>query len=95
MRLFRKQQERKIARQYHLFNMKKKSTRYEKGIIALARKITTIILHQITNEEMYEIENQYKNKENPNESNCVTVLFQVDKYIKINRKNNYNYEKRG
>jgi hypothetical protein len=37
--------------------MKKKSTRYEKGIIALARKITTIILHQITNEEMYEIEN--------------------------------------
>jgi transposase len=42
------------------FNRKKKSIGHAKAIIALARKITTIIWHLITNDEMYEDETGYK-----------------------------------
>ena len=42
--------------------MKNKSIGYSKAIIALARKIATIIWHLITNEEMYEDETGYKKK---------------------------------
>ena len=41
------------------FNRKKKSIGHAKAIIALARKIATIIWHLITNDEMYEDETGY------------------------------------
>ncbi|BBL64190.1 hypothetical protein MmazTMA_11670 [Methanosarcina mazei] len=50
----------KNSRLKEFFNRKKKSIGHSKAIIALARKIATIIWHLITNEEMYEDETGYK-----------------------------------
>lgn len=46
-----------------VFNRKKKSIGHAKAIIALARKIATIIWHLIVNDEIYEDEIGYKKGE--------------------------------
>ena len=65
------------------FNRKKKSIGHSKAIIALARKIATIIWHLITNEEMYEDETGYKKREIQKRKIVETEIFSVDERIKI------------
>lgn len=65
------------------FNRKKKSIGHSKAIIALARKIATIIWHLITNEEMYEDETGYKKGEIQKRKIVETEIFSVDERIKI------------
>ena len=63
--------------------MKNKSIGHSKAIIALARKIATIIWHLITNEEMYEDETGYKKKEIQKRKIVETEIFSIDERIKI------------
>jgi transposase len=65
------------------FNRKKKSIGYAKAIIALARKIATIIWHLITNDEMYEDETGYQKGEIQKRKIVETEIFSVDERIKI------------
>ena len=65
------------------FNRKKKSIGNAKAIIALARKITTIIWHLITNDEMYEDETGYQKGEIQKRKIVETEIFSVDEHIKI------------
>ena len=65
------------------FNRKKKSIGHSKAIIALARKIATIIWHLITNDEMYEDETGYQKGEIQKRKIIETEIFSVDKRIKI------------
>ena len=65
------------------FNRKKKSIGHAKAIIALARKITTIIWHLITNDEMYEDETGYQKGEIQKRKIVETEIFSVDERIKI------------
>jgi transposase len=65
------------------FNRKKKSIGHAKAIIALARKIATIIWHLVTNDEMYEDETGYKKAEVPKRKIVETEIFSVDERIKI------------
>jgi transposase len=65
------------------FNRKKKSIGHAKAIIALARKIATIIWHLVTNDEMYEDETGYKKVEVPKRKIVETEIFSVDERIKI------------
>jgi len=60
-----------------------KSIGYAKAIIALARKIVTIIWHLITNDEMYEDETGYQKGEVNKRKIVETEIFSVDKRIKI------------
>ncbi len=65
------------------FNRKKKSIGHAKAIIALARKIATIIWHLITNDEMYEDETGYEKGEIQKRKIVETEIFSVDERIKI------------
>jgi transposase len=65
------------------FNRKKKSIGHAKAIIALARKITTIIWNLITNDEMYEDETGYQKGEIQKRKIVETEIFSVDERIKI------------
>ena len=65
------------------FNRKKKSIGYAKAIIALARKIATIIWHLITKDEMYEDETGYQKREIKKRKIVETEMFSVDERIKI------------
>ena len=65
------------------FNRKKKSIGHAKAIIALARKIATIIWHLIINDEMYEDETGYQKGEIQKRKIFETEIFSVDERIKI------------
>lgn len=65
------------------FNRKKKSVGHSKAIIALARKIATIIWHLITNDEMYEDETGYQKGEVQKRKIVETEIFSVDERITI------------
>jgi transposase len=65
------------------FNRKKKSIGHAKAIIALARKIATIIWHLITNDEMYEDETGYKKGEIQKRKIIEIEMISVDERIKI------------
>ena len=65
------------------FNRKKKLIGHAKAIIALARKIATIIWHLITNNEMYEDETGYKKGEFQKRKIVEIEIFSVDERIKI------------
>ena len=65
------------------FNRKKKSIGHAKAIIALARKIATIIWHLITNDEMYEDETGYQKGEVQKRKIVETEIFSVDERITI------------
>jgi len=65
------------------FNRKKKSIGHPKAIIALARKIATIIWHLITNDEMYEDETGYQKRKIQKRKIVDTEIFSVDERIKI------------
>ena len=54
-----------------------------KAIIALARKIATIIWHLITNDEMYEDETGYQKGEVQKRKIVETEIFSVDERITI------------
>ncbi len=73
----------KNSRLKELFNRKKKSIGHSKAIIALARKIATIIWHLITNDEMYEDKSGYQKGENQKRKIVETAIFSVDERIKI------------
>jgi len=65
------------------FNRKKKSIGFAKAIIALARKIATIIWQLITNDEMYEDETGYEKGEIQKRKIVETEVLSVDERIKI------------
>ena len=65
------------------FNRKKKSIGHAKAIIALARKIATIIWHLIKNDEMYEDETGYEKGEVKKRKIVETEMFSVDEHITI------------
>jgi len=65
------------------FNRKKKSIGHAKAIIALARKIATIIWHLIVNDEIYEDGTGYKKGEIQKRKIVETEIFSVDERIKI------------
>ena len=54
-----------------------------KAIIALARKIATIIWHLIINDEIYEDETGYKKEQIQKRRIIEKVTFSVDERIKI------------
>ena len=74
---------RKKSKLKEFFNRKKKSIGHSKAIIALARKIATIIWHLITNDEMYEDETGYQKGQIQKRKIVETEIFSVDKRIKI------------
>lgn len=65
------------------YNRKKNSIGHAKAIIALARKIATIIWHLITNDEMYEDKSGYQKGEIQKRKIVETEIFSVDERIKI------------
>lgn len=65
------------------FNRKRKSIGFAKAVIALARKITTIIWHLVTNDEKYEDETGYEKGEIQKRKIIETEMFSVDERIKI------------
>lgn len=65
------------------FNRKKKSIGHAKAIIALARKIVTIMWHLITNDEMYEDETGYEKGIVQKRKIVQTETFSVDERITI------------
>ncbi len=65
------------------FNRKKKSIGHAKAIIALARKITTIIWHLIINNEKYEDDTGYKKEQTQKRRIIEKVTISVDERIKI------------
>ena len=65
------------------FNRKKKSIGHAKAIVALARKIATIIWHLITNDEMYEDETGYIKGEVQRRKVVETEIFSIDERISI------------
>jgi transposase len=73
----------KNSRLKEFFNRKKKSIGHAKAIIALARKIATIIWHLITNDEMYKDETGYQKGEIQKRKIIETEVFSVDERIKI------------
>ncbi len=74
---------RKNSRLKEFFNRKKKSIGHAKAIIALARKIATIIWHLVVNDEMYEDETGYQKGEIQKKKIVATESFSVDERIKI------------
>ncbi len=73
----------KNSRLKEFFNRKKKSIGHAKAIIALARKIATIIRHLITNDEMYEDETGYEKGDVKKRKIVETEIFSVDERITI------------
>lgn len=73
----------KNSRLKEFFNRKMKSIGYAKAIIALARKIVTIIWHLIINDEMYQDETGYQKGEVHKRKIVETEIFSVDERIKI------------
>jgi transposase len=73
----------KNSRLKEFFNRKKKSIGHAKAIIALARKIATIIWHLITNDEMYEDKSGYQKGKTQKRKIIETAIFSVDERIKI------------
>ncbi len=65
------------------FDRKKKSIGHQKAIIALARKIATILWHLITNDEMYEDEMGYKKEEIRKRKIVESETFSIDERISI------------
>lgn len=65
------------------FKSKKKSIGHAKAIIALARKIATIIWHLIINDEMYEDGTEYEKGETQKRKIIETETFSVDERIRI------------
>ena len=65
------------------FNRKKKSIGHAKAIIALGRKIATIIWHLIINDETYEDETGYQKGEIQERKIVETEIFSVDERITI------------
>jgi transposase len=65
------------------FNRKKKSIGHAKSIIALARKIVTIIWHLVTNDEMYEDGTGYQKGEIQKRKIVEIEPFSIDESIKI------------
>ncbi|AKB45090.1 Mobile element protein [Methanosarcina vacuolata Z-761] len=65
------------------YNRKKNSIGHAKAIIALARKIATIIWHLITNDKMYEDKSGYQKGEIHKRKIVETEIFSVDERIKI------------
>ncbi|HEX9251719.1 MAG TPA: IS110 family transposase [Ignavibacteriaceae bacterium] len=65
------------------FNRKKKSIGHPKAIIALARKIATIIWHLVTIDEMYEDKTGYEKGEIQKRKIVQTEIFSIDERIKI------------
>ena len=65
------------------FKRKKKSIGHAKAIIALARKIATIIWHLIINDEMYEDGTGYEKGETQKRKIVETETFSVDERIRI------------
>jgi len=73
----------KNSRLKEFFNRKKKSIGHAKAIIALERKIATIIWHLITKDEMYEDETGYEKGEVKKRKIVETEIFSVDERITI------------
>jgi transposase len=73
----------KNSRLKEFYNREKKSIGYAKAIIALARKIATILWYLITNDEMYEDKSGYQKREIQKRKIVETEIFSVDKRIKI------------
>jgi transposase len=73
----------KYSKLKEFFNRKKESIGHAKAIIALARKIATIIWHLITNDETYEDETGYQKGEIQKRKIIETEMFSVDERIKI------------
>ena len=73
----------KNSRLNEFFNRKMKSIGHAKAVIALARKIVTIIWHLITNDEKYEDETGYQKGEVQKRKIVETEVFSVDERIKI------------
>ena len=73
----------KNSRLKEFYNRKKKSIGHAKAIIALARKIATILWHLITNDEMYEDKSGYQKGEIQKRKIVETAIFSVDERIKI------------
>ena len=65
------------------FSRKKKSIGHSKAVIALARKIVTIIWHLIKNNEMYEDETGYEKGEIQKRKIIETDIFSVDERVRI------------
>ena len=65
------------------FEWKKKTIGHSKAIVALARKIVTILWHLITNDEMYEDELGYKKGEVQKRKIVESEEFSVDERISI------------
>jgi transposase len=73
----------KNSKMKKFFNRKKKSIGHSKSIIALARKITTIIWHLIINDEMYEDDTGYKKEAIQKRRISENVIISIDERIKI------------
>jgi len=73
----------KNSRLKEFFNRKVKSIGHAKAVIALARKIVTIIWHLLTNDEMYEDGTGYKKGEVQKRKIVETEVFSIDERIKI------------
>jgi transposase len=73
----------KNSRLKEFFNKKKKSIGHAKAIIALARKIATIIWHLVTNDEMYQYETGYQKGEIQKRKIVEIESFSIDESIKI------------
>ncbi len=73
----------KNSRLKEFFIRKKKSIGHAKAIIALARKIATIIWHLITNDEIYQDETGYQKGEVHKRKIVETEIFSIDERIKI------------
>ncbi len=81
--MLRLQQEKNGSKLKEFFNRKKKSIGHAKAIIALARKIATIIWHLIKKDEMYEDETGYEKGEVQKRKIVETEIFSVDERISI------------
>ena len=73
----------KNSRLKEVFNRKKESIGHAKAIIALARKIATILWHLITNDEMYKDETGYQKGNIKKRKIVETEIFSIDERIKI------------
>lgn len=73
----------KASKLKEFFNRKKKTIGYQKAIIALARKIVTIIWHLITKDEMYEDETGYQKGEIRKRKIVETAQISIDERISI------------
>jgi transposase len=73
----------KFSKLKEFFNRKRKTIGYQKAIIALARKIATIIWHLITNNEMYEDETGYQKGDVKKRKIVETAEISIDERISI------------